>query len=576
ATDEATVSYTSGNILSFATDSTTNGDIAFFTDDLYLDKSTGNVGVGTASPSYALDVNGAVRTGYPGTDGQLRIYSEQGTTDYQVIFNPAAAMTQNTTYTLPVDDGASGQQLQTDGAGVLTWAAASSTRETKVNIVPFGSPSAALDQLLSSNVYRFNYKPGMGTGDSETTYVGVMADESSWAMHFGGTIINPVNTLGYMVLGIQATNEKIDTLNLKTDGSVASLSGLQASVDDNLLMISGKFDELDTNDASFGERLAEIDGEEGRLTTLDGRVFSLEQAVGTTASLLTHETRIAQIESEMTTLRDEHLALLDFFTTFKLGDVLMKDAEGDVDLLGGSLTLGTLVADKLCLEDVCVTKTQLQGMLDATGQDSVSQASTDPAADGEVAGVTVDSSASASDPDTSFKAWAANIDEAWTKDYLMVLDEHAYSSGAGSVSGYAVSYALDLSGATPKAKLTVTFDPTNGPAGIDTLTTIRIFVPEGGWLTAMSGNDGNPEFPPIFRGKKSFAIPVRISPSTGHKVMVEYTLPVSVTADPYDLKLQMQTGTGAVPVTFSITEADGTKTEKNITLDADAPFYTLP
>lgn len=61
-TDEGIISYdTTNNIFKFDTDSTTNGDISFFTDDLYLDKSTGRVGVGTSTPSYGLEVNSGVK-----------------------------------------------------------------------------------------------------------------------------------------------------------------------------------------------------------------------------------------------------------------------------------------------------------------------------------------------------------------------------------------------------------------------------------------------------------------------------------------------------------------------------------
>jgi hypothetical protein len=77
-TDEGLISYdTTNNILKFDTDGTTNGDIAFFSDDLYLDKSSGTVGIGTTSPDYgwSLHVNGLTRiqglalgTNYEGLD----------------------------------------------------------------------------------------------------------------------------------------------------------------------------------------------------------------------------------------------------------------------------------------------------------------------------------------------------------------------------------------------------------------------------------------------------------------------------------------------------------------------------
>ncbi len=54
-TDEGTISYnTSTNVLNFGTDSTTNGDIAFNTDQLYIDKSTGYVGIGSTTPTSNL------------------------------------------------------------------------------------------------------------------------------------------------------------------------------------------------------------------------------------------------------------------------------------------------------------------------------------------------------------------------------------------------------------------------------------------------------------------------------------------------------------------------------------------
>jgi hypothetical protein len=79
------------------------------------------LGIGTSSPSYTLDVYGGIRLGGNGRDGELRMYSEQGATDYELIFQPHASMSQSVTYTWPADDGTNGQVLVTDGSGNLYW-----------------------------------------------------------------------------------------------------------------------------------------------------------------------------------------------------------------------------------------------------------------------------------------------------------------------------------------------------------------------------------------------------------------------------------------------------------------------
>ncbi|HPD74286.1 MAG TPA: hypothetical protein PLX95_03320, partial [bacterium] len=56
---EGLISYAS-NILGFETSSTAV-DIAFFTDDLYIDKSLGYLGIGTTAPDYELDVLGTIQ-----------------------------------------------------------------------------------------------------------------------------------------------------------------------------------------------------------------------------------------------------------------------------------------------------------------------------------------------------------------------------------------------------------------------------------------------------------------------------------------------------------------------------------
>jgi hypothetical protein len=113
---------------------------------------------------------------------------------------------------LGTDMGDDGQQLTSGGDdAACDWTAASSLREHK-HIGKEADRNEALQAMLGSKAYHFQYRQKMGTGDSATEYVGLMADDAPWAMHYKGKIVNPVNTLGYTVLSIQALNDKIEKL----------------------------------------------------------------------------------------------------------------------------------------------------------------------------------------------------------------------------------------------------------------------------------------------------------------------------------------------------------------------------
>lgn len=69
--------------------------------------STGNVGIGTTTPSSSLDIQGALRL--------------SGATSGYIAFQAPATSTP-ATYSLPVTDGTNGQVLSTNGSGMLSWA----------------------------------------------------------------------------------------------------------------------------------------------------------------------------------------------------------------------------------------------------------------------------------------------------------------------------------------------------------------------------------------------------------------------------------------------------------------------
>ena len=182
----------------------------------------GKIGIANTAPAVLLDLGKAGTT-----KGVMRL---AGNTSGNVTIQPAA-VAGTWSLTLPAAVGAAGNQL-TDAAGngIASWAAPGSLRSMK-NIIGTALPAEALTRIINTKVYRFHYKPGMGTGDSDTEYVGVMADEAPWAMHYKGTIVNPVNTLGYMILGIQALSEKISTLTQKSQKQQEIIKDQQFQID---------------------------------------------------------------------------------------------------------------------------------------------------------------------------------------------------------------------------------------------------------------------------------------------------------------------------------------------------------
>jgi len=246
---------------------TANGIASNLAEAMRIDES-GNVGIGTTAPDKILEINGAsggtLRLTYNDSNGSAATYTDLSIDSSGILnINPTGnaitlgggatatelrwrepsgsgtnymafkvpALGGNLTYTWPSGYGTSGYQLSTDGSGTLSWTSqGSSLRALKENIRPYGDPMDALDKILNAQVYTFNYKPGMGTGDSETTYTGIMADDNPWVTQYNGTQISLVSTLGYMILGDQALNQKITVLDLSlSDAGLINATSTYAS-----------------------------------------------------------------------------------------------------------------------------------------------------------------------------------------------------------------------------------------------------------------------------------------------------------------------------------------------------------
>jgi hypothetical protein len=199
---------------------------------IYVEAPSGGGGVNYGiyvaggAPAIQVAAGGIVITGssrvtggtlFLGTAGSsLGVLSFNGNTSGTITMQSAAAAG-TWTFTLPPDDGDAGEQLQTNGSGVTTWEAAASLREFK-HVGNRLDPHLALSRILAAPVSLFQYRrstPGRrvtSTGDHETVYAGVMADEAPWAMHHGGRIFSPVSAFGYSAAAIVALHQRIASL----------------------------------------------------------------------------------------------------------------------------------------------------------------------------------------------------------------------------------------------------------------------------------------------------------------------------------------------------------------------------
>jgi hypothetical protein len=167
--------------------------------------------------------------------------------------------------------------------------------------------------------------------------------------------------------------------------------------------------------------------------------------------------------------------------------------------------------------------------------------------------------------------WAGRFDGSWSDDFLMAVDANLNSWKTDYVMKRSMEYRVDLSQEMPKAKLTIRYEHTGKERNFmtkDYQTFLRIYVPDGAWLSSVSGNAKDPVFGE-FMGKKHFGVLVHVPLGTSKEVSFEYDLPKDLERDFYDLKIQKQAGLSGVPVKISIVGKDGSMTEKQISLDRD-------
>jgi hypothetical protein len=230
----------------------------------------------------------------------------------------------------------------------------SSDATLKRDIVPLSSVDS-LDALDRLRPVSFRWKNG---ADTDPVRIGLIAQEVETVLP-GLVTIGPdgkkaVNYLGLMPYALSAIQEQqkrlatfsegLSILTLKTDANITTLGELQSSVDTQLTLIGDTLAALDKRTSSGNDSTV------GRFAAFDGHILSLENNLTALVSESGNQgSHIVALESDMATLKAEHLALMDFYSTFSLGNAVMKDGDNNVDLLGGRLTAKVIDTGELVI-----------------------------------------------------------------------------------------------------------------------------------------------------------------------------------------------------------------------------------
>jgi len=90
--------------------------------DLFIITSAGNVGINTTTaPANALVVNGTIQT-VSSSAGSLQLTEASANGSNYIALSAPSTLSADKTYTLPTADGNSGDVLNTNGSGTLSWA----------------------------------------------------------------------------------------------------------------------------------------------------------------------------------------------------------------------------------------------------------------------------------------------------------------------------------------------------------------------------------------------------------------------------------------------------------------------
>lgn len=314
-------------------------------------QSNGEVTIGSpAQTGNRLTVQGTAQLGMNGTSGALRLYSEQGATDYTVSFAPSATMTANVAYTLPANAGTNGQVLTTNGAGVLSWGAAASgsqwtTAGSDIHFatgnVGIGTTNTSLGRLhvdgnlylsttVSSQERRIEVPPAPNTNDP-----------GSLVIKGGNATVGPQARVGGSVI-IEA-GHKYDLSTAGNPGNIVLRSGGNLAASGSAPNSGDFIWQAGGLSSSFTEVMRLV-GPTGRL------------GIGTSSPLTTLDVRgaasaLAYFQTENTVDRSSLITLQNNNTTPIYWQVVVGGAGNGLGLVNGELYLAPNVSQAFVLRN---------------------------------------------------------------------------------------------------------------------------------------------------------------------------------------------------------------------------------
>lgn len=168
--------------------------------------------------------------------------------------------------------------------------------------------------------------------------------------------------------------------------------------------------------------------------------------------------------------------------------------------------------------------------------------------------------------------WSGRVDGGWKKDYLMTVDANLGAYKSDYYVKRSFDYTIDLSKEMPVADLKITYKHTARQRDWmtkDYLTYLRVYVPEGSWLTGSKNFDGANFANEL--GKKYFGAIIKVPIDSIKTVELSYTLPKEIAQD-YDLLIQKQAGLSGVPVSVHVIYPDGSKNGFSKNMDSDLKY----